>query len=53
MLDRFGRWGRISGTSERIETGTWRIENNRLIGQWDSLKGGEANSDGIHIIENA
>lgn len=34
----------MDGTSERIETGTWRIENNRLIGQWDSLKGGGANA---------
>ncbi len=34
----------MDGESERIETGTWKIENDRLIGQWDELKDGEANA---------
>ncbi|MGD1898623.1 MAG: YybH family protein [Phormidesmis sp.] len=34
----------MDGSSDRIETGTWRIENDRLIGQWDSFKDGEANA---------
>lgn len=49
----------MDGTSERIETGTWRIENNRLIGQWDNLKGGEVNAfayvrvgDNVHAIRD-
>ena len=34
----------MDGTTERLETGNWQIENDRLIGQWDSLKDGEANA---------
>ncbi len=52
--------GRLTdGQIERIETGTWRIENDRLIGQWDDLKGGEANAfayvrvgENVHAIRD-
>ncbi len=49
----------MDGESERIETGTWRIENDRLIGQWDNLKGGGANAfayvrvgENVHAIRD-
>lgn len=49
----------MDGASERIETGTWRIENDHLIGQWDDLKDGTANAfayvrvgDNVHAIRD-
>ena len=52
--------GRLNdGQTERLETGTWRIENDRLIGQWDDLKGGDANAfayvrvgENVHAIRD-
>ncbi len=49
----------MDGESEQIETGIWKIENNRLIGQWDNLKDGEANAfayvrvgENVHAIRD-
>lgn len=33
--------GRITeGGEHRIETGAWRVENDRLLGRWDAMRGG-------------
>jgi ketosteroid isomerase-like protein len=43
--------GRISdGNSEKIELGSWRVDNNRLCGRWDNLKDGEENCFTYHRV---
>jgi ketosteroid isomerase-like protein len=43
--------GRISdGNSEKIELGSWRVDNNMLCGRWDNLKDGEENCFTYHRI---
>lgn len=43
--------GRISdGNSEKIELGSWRVDNNMLCGRWDNLKDGEENCFNYHRV---
>ena len=43
--------GRISdGNLEKIELGSWRVNNNMLCGRWDNLKDGEENCFTYHRI---
>ena len=38
------------GTSKRIEMGRWSIEGNRLIGEWDNLKGGQPDTFEYRLV---
>jgi hypothetical protein len=43
--------GRISdGNSDKIELGSWRVDNNMLCGRWDNLKDGEENCFTYHRV---